>query len=518
MQRLRSGSTLQRVWIGIPTCILLALIALLVVGPSAAAERALLVRDINPGEAASLPHSFVDLNGKLVFLADDGSFGNQVWASDGTPAGTIRLSDLPSTVLEYASVQYAVAQGTAYYAFQLSGGGVEIWRSDGTRAGTRLVKAFVPSAPDTSLAVESMTAVGDTLYFVQVADTTIQREASRTLWRSDGTAGGTRRVTDLAPGQLTDVGGTLFFVATNAANGTELWKSDGTSGGTTIVADINPGRGSSNPVQLTNVHGTLFFVANGDSFADGRELWRSDGTAAGTVQVKDIFPGDASSTPTDLTAVGGSVYFTAYTPQYGRELWRSDGTDAGTLLVRDVAPGVGSSTLYALTDFDGSLFFGSLNRARYYSEFSVLLWRSDGTPAGTFALTDLEAYNLPIPTEIIDNPGARPAQFFDGPLQIVPARGGVFVRYRDILWRSDGTNKGTFAIYSISRDSYALSESLNAGENLFFANADPEHGTELWTIPVDPALYVRLLTYLPVVRDARPTPDYPPPFFPTIEP
>ena len=51
------------------------------------------------------------------------------------------------------------------------------------------------------------------------------------------------------------------------------------------MKDIN-GTGSSNPGWLTNVNGTLFFLANDG--VNGTELWKSDGTEAGTDFVKDI--------------------------------------------------------------------------------------------------------------------------------------------------------------------------------------------------------------------------------------
>jgi len=57
----------------------------------------------------------------------------------------------------------------------------------------------------------------------------------------------------------------------------ELWKSDGTGAGTVMVADIYKGLdeyeylASSEPSWLTDVNGTLFFIANDGEH--GRELW-----------------------------------------------------------------------------------------------------------------------------------------------------------------------------------------------------------------------------------------------------
>jgi ELWxxDGT repeat protein len=98
------------------------------------------------------------------------------------------------------------------------------------------------------------------------------------------------------PSDLEAVGSTAFFIATTPLHGLELWKTDGTETGTVLVKDIRAGSISSftpsypTPTSwLTNVGGTLFFVANDGG--TGPELWKSDGTAAGTVRVKDILPG-----------------------------------------------------------------------------------------------------------------------------------------------------------------------------------------------------------------------------------
>ena len=100
------------------------------------------------------------------------------------------------------------------------------------------------------------------------------------------------------------VGGTLFFQI-----GNEIWKSDGTSSGTQLVDDIDPGGSFSTPGELTNVGGTLFFAA--DDGIHGQELWKSDGTSSGTQMVDDISAGTAGSGPRELTNVGGTLFFRA---------------------------------------------------------------------------------------------------------------------------------------------------------------------------------------------------------------
>src|SRR5262249_34402988 len=108
----------------------------------------------------------------------------------------------------------------------------------------------------------------------------------------------------------------------------------------TLVADINPFSVGSSPTNLTDVNGTLFFMATDGS---GRELWKSDGTAAGTVLVKAF---GSNAYPGNFTNVNGELFFTA-SEGTGGELWESDGTAAGTHLVTVIRPGsVGSNPSY----------------------------------------------------------------------------------------------------------------------------------------------------------------------------
>jgi ELWxxDGT repeat protein len=159
---------------------------------------------------------------------------------------------------------------------------------------------------------------------------------------------------------LTRAGRTLFLTANDGEHGQELWRSDGTASGTRLVRDIFQGdrpAGYFGPYHLTNIGGTLFFGA--DDAVHGEGLWRSDGTGAGTKFLKGLrlrWPG---------VSIGGTGYFTAreavpYRERaYGYELWATDGTRAGTKLVRDVYPGRKDSTPGGLTRVGGKLFFSA---------------------------------------------------------------------------------------------------------------------------------------------------------------
>ena len=77
-----------------------------------------------------------------------------------------------------------------------------------------------------------------------------------------------------------------YFQDNDGIHGSELWRSDGTAAGTRLVKDIRPGSLNGAPDVLTPVGETLFFIA--EDGTHGLELWKSDGTASGTKQIRDI--------------------------------------------------------------------------------------------------------------------------------------------------------------------------------------------------------------------------------------
>ena len=359
------------------------------VGANPSGSGPILVKDIFPGPFGSaFPQNFTNVNGTLFFTASDGSSGFELWKSDGTAAGTVCVADINpgyfSTTGPVSSSpgNLTNVNGTLFFTADDGSSGVELWKSDGTAAGTVRVADLIPGSAGSSPSF--LTNLNGTLFFAA-----FDYAKGSELWKSDGTAAGTVRVADIIPGSgsssprnLTNVNGTLFFTANDGSSGYELWKSDGTALGTKRVADINSGSGSSGPFNLTSVNGTLFFTANDGS--SGIELWKSDGTALGTKRVSDINPGPGGSGPFNLTSVNGTLFFTANDGSRGSELWKSDGTTAGTIRVADINSGANSSYPRYLTNINGTLFFDASDGSSGYE-----LWKSDGTAAGTVRVADI---------------------------------------------------------------------------------------------------------------------------------
>ncbi len=61
--------------------------------------------------------------------------------------------------------------------------------------------------------------------------------------------------------------------------------------------------------------------------------------------------------------INGTLFFVADDGMNGTELWKSDGTPAGTTMVKDINPGSNPSSPGALTNLNGTLFFVAHNAA-----------------------------------------------------------------------------------------------------------------------------------------------------------
>jgi ELWxxDGT repeat protein len=285
----------------------------------------------------------VSIDNSLYFSSRDRSFGPNVniklWKSDGTAAGTVQVADIkPGSRTEDSSDPRRLTVHGKSLLFIAEDGvnGFELWKSDGTAKGTTLVADINPGI-GSSIHGFSSEGYQFPIYSNNIYFSATDGVSGYELWKSDGSSTGTKRVADINPGpsgsgprELTVVGETLFFVAFGL-KGYGLWKSDGTTNGTQLVSDV--GRYTYNiyrsePRYLTAVGNSVFFTAIGD-LNTGRELWKSDGTAAGTQIVADIFPGSKGSEPRDLKLVGNTLYFSAKSDDTsGRQLWALDVSDA----------------------------------------------------------------------------------------------------------------------------------------------------------------------------------------------
>ena len=433
-----------------------------------------LVTEITAGPGSSY---FSDLtligNGRAVFSADDGTTGGELWVTDGSAGGTYRAADIRPGVYGSGITRFtALGDGRAVFSANDGTHGTELWVTDGTAAGTSLVEDI--RAGNTSSVSGTIFALGDGRALFAGNDGTTGSE----LWVTDGTAAGTSLLVDIragvgsgSPANFAALGdGRVLFRADNGS-GSELWITDGSAGGTSLVKDIRPGNLSSIPSGFIALgDGRMVFAANNGT--SGNELWVTDGTAAGTTLVEDIRPGASGSGPGELTALGdGRVLFVATDGTNGDELWVTDGTAAGTGLVLDVWAGAGGSgyhpSVAGLTAFGNGLAVFRGNDGVHGEE----LWVTDGTAAGTSLLRDFVA----------GTDGGTPDNFL--------ARGDGTVAFTvddgihgAELWVTDGTVGGTVQVADVNVQSSGSSSprgfAAGGGEALF--TADGAAGLAVW--------------------------------------
>ena len=147
--------------------------------------------------------------------------------------------------------------------------------------------------------------------------------------------------------------------------------------------------------------------------------------------VKDLNTGPATD-PADIAmfpwfarTVDGITYFRASDPAHGKELWRTDGTEAGTYRLTDVCPGRCDSNPGPVGVFQGRLYFSADN-----GYTGQELWSSAGAPGNEQRVRDL----CPGPCS------GNPEGFFDAGNELLFfASNGKDYQ----LWRTDGTAAGT---------------------------------------------------------------------------
>ncbi|MCH8048093.1 MAG: hypothetical protein IID44_30735 [Planctomycetes bacterium] len=265
-----------------------------------------------------------DIDGIAYFFNDpDGSLrGWEIWTSDGTPEGTHIIKDILfdfTTALFSLSHAFVEFNGFVYFMADDGINGLELWRTDGTDAGTELFADLEPGPEGSGTTElkpsdERLFVMGSSfsLWVLEASDSQADEILELTLSRG------------FAP-SLENIGGVAYFVNSHPLLGLEPWISDGTHEGTILLKDIVPGLGSStsNP-EFTGFDGFVYFFA--DDGILGTELWRSDGTEDGTVLVADLIPGEEGTINPSLHASEDRLFISA-SDQFGEgHLWVIEST------------------------------------------------------------------------------------------------------------------------------------------------------------------------------------------------
>lgn len=444
-----------------------------------------------PGAGDVFVHPPAEAGGSVYFAASEEHDGMELWRTDGTVGGTQEIFDASPGVSAGSNPSSLAAAGSRVFFYANDGEhGSELWTSEGTAETTHLVREDAPGdEPTQPPHPHRSLALGNTLLFVNERDSRV--------WRSDGTTAGTYPLAPVGVHLQLEgaiLGSLVFLPGSDDQNGHTLWATDATAAGTRRVLALGP---------IADWAGTI--AAFGDrvffwksTATEGWELWSTDGTTAGTGSISALVPGLGRAVEaTPLTPGSDGIYVQMRRPTNAVELWRTDGTQVGTKLVTDDPSFPGTYMLrvgariftfgYDLGVTDGTregsieLFAGIRPRpllafadAAYFVANTCalpcvsddVLWRSDGTPEGTSPVLDADGNALTNPQSLA---------VFAGHLVFIAGR-------NDAIWSTDGTPAGTLALQRPDGTTLFGGPLQVAGDRLYFSSSDPVHGSELWAL------------------------------------
>lgn len=238
----------------------------------------------------------------------------EVWRTDGTAEGTLRLASAPYPQNTGSFLHPASVGGRLFFRFAGT-----LWVSDGSVAGTHPLPNQLPGG------TFALAAGTDVLYAAAGYQDSDQEH--QTLWAIDPVTlaasllGTFSRVAEgHIEGPLGSVlGNTLFFKVGGEQNVDQWWVTEATAGSTHRV----PGLSASNQVtEFFTMEDRRLFTSCDDEH--GCELWSTDRLGEDTRLVADLWPGPRGSDPQILAVSGDAVWFAATEPSVGRELWRID--------------------------------------------------------------------------------------------------------------------------------------------------------------------------------------------------
>lgn len=342
------------------------------------------------------------------------------------------------------TAERATSDGVTYFLGDDGVHGKELWRTDGTADGTRLVIDLKQGSEEGGIA-----------QFWSVNGHAVWVTTDGRLFGSDGTAGGTTLLRTIGTGAYdfgaVVVGRKLLVKAERYAGASAIYATDGTLAGTKLLLK-QPRPDNYSP--LVTLGSRALWFAEG-------HIWSCDGTPAGTFELPAPQGGwfEPGNGPFKSLPMNGSVVFFGVTG-----LWGTDGTTAGTrLLVPEVVGGSGFQEV-------GGKAYGFSSDP---DTQGMQMWVSDGTPAGTRLLADLPAgsgYHWPSEATV---------------------RGKSLLAISSAdklaLWLLDGTSGGIETLLELPAGSMLVSGPIALGGRLYFATTDADRNTTLWESDGTPA-------------------------------
>ena len=285
-----------------------------------ATQEAEMLKDIIPGIAGSNPSSLVEFNGFIYFAADDRVHGSELWRTDGTEANTQMFKDLvpgyrtstqPRGFVKYDNKMYFLASDESIIGY------TDLWVTDGTEAGT--IKLF-----DLQNSFSSIVQSGEFIYSLK---------GNLLLKYSIASNSGTiiNLENNYSYSRAVAYNDEFYFIRDNGNISLMKLKSDNSL--EVIREFTEPTSGNIEIDNVMVALDRIFFTIREDFNAgqDLQAIWKSDGTTSGTVSVRQ-FTWERSLFNSQINTFyefNQKLYFKA--PYHLNEsLWETNGESSGT--------------------------------------------------------------------------------------------------------------------------------------------------------------------------------------------
>ncbi|MEO8197151.1 MAG: hypothetical protein ABI689_10550, partial [Thermoanaerobaculia bacterium] len=436
-------------------------------------------------EATHLETSFDDHVGEpavavgndlLVFTGRNGDHP-ELWGFEPATHLARRLAAFPGVDARILRMEAGASH--AFVMVEDGTFGQELWATDGTPSGTRVVTSFGFPQPfgDSDLSI-TLHTTGDRAYFFATDGAGPVR-----LWVSAGSPGTTRALTDICDDTtcfedswIDSVGAQVFFLRESPATGIEVWTTDGTAGGTHILLDACPGPCPGFGQVIAVGDGRLTYGANDlDYYRPVPFVATAPWTTARALfdPVRDAPALDPNHLTSGI-ANGPIHYFGAYDTGRGIEPWVSGGTPSSSFLLADIAgPYDASSAPHGFAVSGDTLAF-----VAEADDYRHWFWLTEGSHASTRPAPTAEPTSLVWPTRIealndrfvalgsngeiyaID-PAASATETTQAPYCFSPLGSGAVDRVAVMVmacnesiqfWSTDGTAAGTSRRFDLPLD------------------------------------------------------------------
>lgn len=457
---------------------------------------------VEAGKARLYPA--IETDGLVFFQGQTREMTRELWCTDGTPEGTIKLRTMEvdleteawgpgsSSAIEFHQRHWGAALGSrlvfAAKVDPTTSNHYRIFVSDGTINGTQPISSSLYEfGEDTRFLME----YNGEVYFVG-SETPDQPQ---TLWKTNGTLVGTVRVQPAGSADIvqpamdteyTVAAGLLWFTGHRVDDGVNapnnLWRTDGSAAGTFEMTTRTPLPSICQPTycptpsivpmeydcsnalteseqperifdgnqvkvsDLAAVGDRLYFVTEYLPVGIDKPyaVWESDGTPEGTVR-RTCFANE----PYRIWWKDGDLYF-LISDQHDESIWRlPEGSTTGEYLPSQLLPGTAAGAVGLVT------FLGSTDTHCFFSqhvqvaidEYEEYLWSFEDGEVGAQFLTSLPSrpYGAKGPWTTTDaNYRYRASIVLDGRLYL-GVRPGPHGSIGHELWVSDGTAGNTEA-------------------------------------------------------------------------